>query len=131
MMNKSVEKRFLIYLLICFAGAFVIGSCTSGKETSAIPSPTLAPEYMDLSWKTEQACPYPCWYGLEVGQSTNDDFLELVDTLSFLRGVDEISINDYSEHYSDGKHHEYIFVPCEVDPMKSCVIANFTRRVRW
>lgn len=128
-MNKSVEKRFLIYLLICFAGAFVIGSCTSGKETSAIPSPTLAPEYMDLSWKTEQLCSSPCWYGLEIGKSTKEDLKSLVPTLSFLSGIEEIKSTNISDEFGDGKKHVFMWIPCEKPAILNCTEAEFTENI--
>ena len=56
---------------------------------------------MDLSWKTGQPCPSPCWYGLEIGKSTKEDLLELVPILFFLGGVEEIHSINLTDEFRD------------------------------
>jgi hypothetical protein len=124
LMHNYPKNRFLVCFPICIALTFIIASCTPGKNVSTTPNPTLAPELMDLSWKTKPACPYPCWYGLVVGESSKDDFLEVLPELSFLSGV-EIHSKHYPIEFYDGKHHEIVIIPCEKHALRDCIIADF------
>lgn len=93
-----------------------------------MPILTLEAPLMDLSILTDEPCPAPCWYSLELNKSTKLDVINTLQTLSF---VDANTVQEhpygYWDHLTD-KNLEatLISVDC-IEPQQQCVgltIAN-------
>lgn len=76
-------KRFSIAFVVLFL--LLISGCK--VETSSLritPSPTISPDLYDLSWLTGDPCYAPCWYGLEIEKSTEEQVLNVLKSLPFV-----------------------------------------------
>lgn len=85
--NRSVRQRVMIAMIVLL----IIG-CSN-------PSPTPLPEQMDRSPFTSEPCAAPCWYGLIVGESSENEALSTISTLTF---VDPNSIQLFRESSAPG-----------------------------
>jgi len=61
---------------------------------------------MDRSWLTGKPCEAPCWYGLELGITTKDEALAIMDTLSF---IDPKSIHELDVYWFDSTARKLSF----------------------
>lgn len=85
-MSTNLYKFILIILLV---------SCTNTEQTPTATSTliiTLQPEQMDKSPFTGVPCSAPCWYGLEVGKSTESEVTSILPSLTF---IDQESLQIY------------------------------------
>lgn len=88
------------------------------------PSPTPMPEQMDKSPFTGDPCAAPCWYGLIVGESSENEALSRISALTF---IDPNSIQLFrvgSAPGLDPKDYNYaahVFANC-IYPEEQCLI---------
>ncbi len=87
------SKHHLVYqiLLMSIIGALLLG-CSSLEST---PSP----EQMDRSPFASDPCAAPCWYGLIIGESSENEALSKISTLTF---IDSNSIQLFRESSAPG-----------------------------
>jgi hypothetical protein len=71
-MQKKILRVLLFYI-------FFITACGI-----AIAKPTPTPDQMDKSPFTGIPCAGPCWYGLELGKSNENDVISIIPTLTFI-----------------------------------------------
>lgn len=101
-MKKKTIITLIFYVEII--GVFLLG-CTLFNVTSVY---TPLPEQVDKSPFTGVPCAAPCWYGLEVGVSTESDVISTLPTLTFvdqktIRMNRKPSVPDYFiEEYGPG-----------------------------
>jgi hypothetical protein len=76
-------KNWTIYqiLIIIVIGTFLF-ECIGAPTPAAIFTPL--PEQMDQSPFTGTPCAAPCWHGLEVGKSSEDEVISVLSTLTFI-----------------------------------------------
>lgn len=113
-----MSNHRLFFFIISLGGIFLYG-CSD-------ITPTPLPSQIDKSLFTGVPCEAPCWYGLEIGKSNEDDVLVTLATLSFLK-QDTININPVtsmpsidSSIWSDGVR---ITADCTY-PQKHCITVN-------
>jgi hypothetical protein len=91
-----ISNVFKISLLLILIYSLV--GC-NGISSAQTPTPTLELVFLDKSILTDKPCALPCWYGLTVGKSTEDDIYKTIPMLSF---VDSNTINpNEGETYFD------------------------------
>jgi hypothetical protein len=73
--------------------ALLLTSCST-----QIFSPA-SPPIIDESFLTGETCDPPCWYGLEIDNSTKEDALSTLNQLPF---IDVKSISEYETYWFDG-----------------------------
>jgi hypothetical protein len=78
----------LFFLILGYV--FLIAAC---KATPTPESPLA-----DRSFITDQPCAAPCWYGLEIGKSTEEDIYKVIKQLPF---VDQTDIREFQTNYGD------------------------------
>ena len=84
----SIHEKYHIRFLALFA--ILITACNG--TTGEYP--------VDQSFLTGEPCPAPCWYGLEIGVSTEEELLETLKKLSF---VDQESIHQVNNVFWPGE----------------------------
>ena len=92
MSSKTKINRLTFLIFIGIIGLFS-NSC---DEDVSINRPTTTPlpnHIQDRSWLTGDPCSPPCWYGLHLDESTEQDVLEVIETLPFIDS-DEVSISN-------------------------------------
>jgi hypothetical protein len=81
----TIRYRVLHHIsIMSVIGVFLIGCISS--TTTPIPTPifTPLPDQMDKSAFTGIPCAAPCWHGLEVGKSSENDVTSTLSTLTFI-----------------------------------------------
>jgi hypothetical protein len=78
-------EYFLYRILIVGALAALLNGCSVIK-------PTPSPEQVDRSPFTGIPCAAPCWHGLEIGKSNENDVKDILPTLTF---IDQNTIRSY------------------------------------
>ncbi len=96
------RKHFII-IFLCFV------SISCGPEGEKYPPTTpnatiVRPEYTDRSFLTGDPCTPPCWYGLKLDVSTEDEVMSVLETLPF---VDPTSIEIFHPGFHDALTEEY------------------------
>ena len=95
--------QFNKYAVGSFVFIMLAGFLVSCQSLSRTPTPTLDADRVDRSLLTDQPCPAPCWYGLELGKSTRADVLATLRTLSF---ADPDTIQENAVGYWDRFSHK-------------------------
>lgn len=85
-------------LLIAFIGLVIVG-CFSSIDDSLI----------DRSFLTQQPCAPPCWYGLQIEESTESDVVATLKTLPF---IDQETISRYGPTEQDDENDLRISYDC-------------------
>jgi hypothetical protein len=98
-------------LLICLS-VFFLFSCSSNSNRYLV-DPVEHPELADQSWFSGNPCSAPCWHGLEIGQSTKQESIDIVKGLTFVDG----------KNY--GTHRNSVNFPCKAYPEMTCVFMIF------
>jgi hypothetical protein len=65
-------------------GSFLFGCINYTPTPMPTPTVTPSPEQMDKSPFTGAPCAAPCWHGLEVGKSTEQDAIAVLPSLTFI-----------------------------------------------
>lgn len=93
-MNRSL---CFVVLLAWLLSACQLSSLLGLATPTPTPAPTLDAYLIDRSILTDEPCPAPCWYGLEVGKSGRDEIKKTLETLSFINPdtIDEGPYYDY------------------------------------
>ncbi|MGG6460921.1 MAG: hypothetical protein ACM3JQ_05785, partial [Candidatus Eiseniibacteriota bacterium] len=73
-----------VVLLPWLLSACQLSSLIGLATPTATPAPTLEAYLMDRSILTDEPCPAPCWYGLELGKSGSDEIKNTLEKLSFI-----------------------------------------------
>ena len=100
--NKRIQFCISLLILLTSSGCGV--SITQETPTQAA---TTDPGLVDDSLLTDIPCKAPCWYGLELGKSTEADVLTTLHELSF---IDPNRIGDRAASYWDPKEQKNIVV---------------------
>ena len=114
---------FVVMLVLLLSGC-QFSSLVGLATPTATPAPTLEAYLMDRSILTDEPCPAPCWYGLELGKSGRDEIINTLKTLSFIN-PDTIDEGPY-DYYTDpttGKDlpAEAIYADCR-SSQRRCVL---------
>jgi hypothetical protein len=72
-------------LLLTLMGNFLFGCINSAPSPVPTPIVTLSPEQKDDSPFTGVPCSAPCWRGLEIGRSNENDVIAVLPTLEFIK----------------------------------------------
>lgn len=97
----SMKNRVVCQIIIMIAIGTLLFGCVNADISTAIPTPLSG--QMDLSPFTGIPCAAPCWYGLEVGKSTENDVISVLSTLTF---IDQETMRTYKvsmPNYDYGK----------------------------
>lgn len=90
--KSCMDKRSArIYIVIIVTIIFLVYGCGSVKNNQP-PVSTASPEQMDESPFSGAPCETPCWQGLEVGESNENDVRAVLPNLKF---IDQDSIVFY------------------------------------
>jgi hypothetical protein len=87
--------RHLVVIIL----VLLVASCTRQKDETRI----------DKSFLTDEPCPPPCWYGLKVGESSEEEVREAVSSLQFIRSS---SIREWGAVWINDKSAEEIIWSC-------------------
>ena len=79
--DKPSWKIWLFFTLILVLS---ISACSYNKSENNIPSTPVPINLQDRSWLTGEPCSPPCWYGLYVDHSEEEEVLEVLKTLPFI-----------------------------------------------
>lgn len=81
--RKDRIKWGKIFSLLCMIQYILIAACSTGAEGDQF-LPTPGPEYVDKSLLAGEYCDPPCWHGLILDQSSSDEVISVVESLSFI-----------------------------------------------
>jgi len=103
------------------------GHRVPGTTPQPLPTPTLEDRFMDKSILTGEPCEAPCWYGLEVGQSTRTEVLDVVSSLSFIDPEETI---ERPSSYWDASKQEllsstHLLFECKQPKYSACAGVEF------
>ncbi len=104
--NKASCRIWFIFISILI---LLNTSCSVDDSENGITSTPVPIHLQDQSWLIGDPCDPPCWYGLYVDQSTEQDVLEVLDTLSFIESdkitFSEVGFNNYltGEYFTANK----------------------------
>lgn len=90
---KVIITNLGIRMVLILLVLLVMTACSidySGNVPTLIPVPI---ELQDRSWLTGKPCAPPCWYGMYIDESTEQDVMEVIDTLPFVVS-DEVSVSN-------------------------------------
>jgi hypothetical protein len=77
-----IRNEYLLFII----SIFFVNSCfpkpTSIRTTPTIPIVPI--EMTDQSWLTDQPCKSPCWYQMQVGETTKEESMELLKKNRFI-----------------------------------------------
>ena len=76
MFFDTSDKKNLWLVIIIFALLFYAGS---------VPEPTPSFEEVDTSFLTDEPCAAPCWHGIRLNESTEEDAYEILNQLPFVQ----------------------------------------------
>lgn len=106
------EYSFLFILCIITMAGLIVSLTGCSDQGS-----TQEPQHIDKSFTTGQPCIAPCWYGLEINKSTEDEVLVKLQELPF---VNPDSIHRWPGaifHFQNGIDIDY---ECVGQPKKHC-----------
>jgi len=83
---SQVQRKIVLWLVLALFGWITVG-CNQ--------QPTKDP-LADESFLTEQPCAPPCWYGLELDISTEEEVYSVIESLPF---VDPATIRESQQHW--------------------------------
>jgi len=81
--RKDGIKWGKIFSLLCMIQYILVAACSTGAEGDQF-LPTPGPEYVDKSLLSGEYCDPPCWNGLILDQSSSDEVISVVESLSFI-----------------------------------------------
>jgi hypothetical protein len=81
---KMTHRLVWTDLTIIIIGVFLFGCSVSTPTPNPTPMFTPSAEQMDKSPFTGIPCAAPCWHGLEVGKSSEDEVTSVLSTLTFI-----------------------------------------------
>ena len=94
-LDKSRCLSFLFLILLSFTA-----SCGSNEVDEA---------FIDKSFLEKEPCAPPCWYGLELNQSSEEDIYTTLRQLPF---VEKNSIREWGTVWNDDENAKEIFYKC-------------------
>lgn len=114
--EQHLSQRAVTWLVMILIGAVMTG-CSSEVDESLV----------DRSFVTQQPCPPPCWYGLQIDKSTEGELLSTLKTLPF---IDQASIVKYNTVWQNDENALGISYGClsvrEDDWKTRCGGADFS-----
>lgn len=112
-----IYKRSVFWLLVLLF-TFVVSSCND--ET-----------LVDRSFITQEPCAAPCWYGLELEKSSEEDVYTVLENLPF---VNYNSIKEWGTVWGDDENAKEIFYDCQHPRKKRCggfILSNDRLKQLW
>jgi hypothetical protein len=100
-MNSAARFLLVLFMIVVFISSCKAFAPASNHKSSEFPAESL----VDRSFVTGQPCQAPCWYGLELGESTVDDIRKTLPELPF---VDSSKI--YEQSTGEFGSNEKLFV---------------------
>jgi hypothetical protein len=116
-MNFEIRKRRIFILFFLFTV-----SCNTFHISNTLPTATIDNTLIDKSWLTDEPCKAPCWYGLEIGKTTQSEAKILITKLSFIQSANIKEQKSYGKNKSDILLDYYL--PCK-NVNHSCSIITF------
>ncbi|HSM72567.1 MAG TPA: hypothetical protein VK851_13570, partial [Anaerolineales bacterium] len=118
-MHKIKAKPILICLIIMVVNVFLFG-CTN---TTPTPTATPSPEQMDKSMFTGIPCAAPCWYGLELNESTKEDVLTVLHKLTFIsqNTIRETTVGYWDPILKENTQANLISANCAQPKDRQCI----------
>ena len=106
---NMLDSHFLSFLgrMCTIFILMLVSSCSSVDSDSDI----------DRSFLTDEPCPAPCWYHLELGKSTREDVLQSLKTLPF---INPQSIKESGATWMDDSSAKSIYFGCIHPKTKDC-----------
>lgn len=102
--ERPVRVVCVVIIVFLYQTLTACNADISNSELTSSPSP-IAVDLQDRSWLTGEPCTPPCWHGLYIDVSSEE---EVISTLEFLPFVDSASIETSTVGYGDaltGEHY--------------------------
>jgi hypothetical protein len=91
----------------------------------------LDPSLKDTSWLTGVPCKLPCWYGINVGTSTKEEALSLIQPSSFIdfSGIEEIESQYWDPRTGIVEPSLLMSFPCKQPTGRTCAHMSFVDNI--
>jgi hypothetical protein len=124
--REIMKNKFAVNMPILIALTFMLFGCSSLAHQT---KPTVMPDFNNKFFLADIPCSAPCWQGLTIGVSTENEVMATLSTLEFVKSnqlrVKEELVSDFNpENWVEGKD---ITVDCMNNRREPClhlVIAN-------